>query len=296
MSFLIVDSLRIQCPSCRSVRLIPRDGGPGRIQVGDLPALEQEKLRRKAKSDMPFPFHLEGWCELCAGPVLKSRAQNLVEALSPIREAISKWVEATREALRNRLAGEIVAVPGEEGVAWLRRTFPDLFQECFSDALCGLQPPFFEKMKKRFKTQAGRQLQRDGCPFTQGDLDWFKDRCKHHPFEEELRWIRQQVKDLEETCPRPWTLANAIDPWQGLNLNPYICTEGTIFMPEGESGMPFYLLEQADPEDLAAVCHRQLVEDLESLDRLARAVGLEDSFRGAIHSQVDHLTWPVPMQ
>jgi len=264
MSFLRIAAISATCPSCGATRQIPRMGGSGHVQIGDEAVYKQTALQRKRGEVGLDLYYLDAWCESCAEPVLRSRPQALAEALISMGEMIEHWDSALRLRSEARLlAGLPERGSAESGRSWLKAEFPVLFHECFEDPRCGLYPEFAVKMRKRFRTQAGRKLEHEGVPIPDGFGAWLASEAlaSRAPLEHQLDSLEQQIQDLARAIPGPWRLAVTVDLEAGISLNPYIEYEGTIFQGEGASTILHFLHEQS-PENLVVPYRRALERPL----------------------------------
>lgn len=266
MSFMIVAGLLAECPACRAIRRIPREGGPALMQVGDPNVRVQAELQRHTDQQDGDLFHVAALCPACAPLRLASRPQELAGECDSLLEGIAEWDEALRRRCLDRILEELA--PGEDPAgapsAWLRQAFPALYRACFEDPRCRLYPEFLLKMKKRFRTQACRSIERDGVPVPEGFGPWLRVEAKRHPFAQRIQALRARVEACAREIPPPWHILESVDPWQGVNLNPYLQSEQTIFRAAGEPETPLHLEVETDPEEVVAICETALRQPLDT--------------------------------
>lgn len=294
MSFLIVEGLRVQCPECEAVRVVSREGGGAPLQVGDENVRVQMDLQKRTGREGAHLFHLRAWCPACAAPLLTSRPQALATTMENLLEEIHAWSSSLQQKAIERITALSPSASGpSEAADWLKGAFPDLFRECLEDSRCGLYPDYFTKMKKRFKTQAGRCIERDGVPMPRGFKEWLEGEVASHPFAEPMEDLQKEVDSLSMELPGPWSLVEQVDPWQGINLNPYLCCDQTVFIADGEPGAPLHFTYEADPKELPSACQAALRRPSIDPDRFVRNRDVELVLREKVSELVDALTWPI---
>jgi len=294
MSMLFIEGLWVTCPDCGSVRKIPMRGGAAVLQVGDANVMHQMHIQKDVPPGSPCLFHLDAWCGACAAPLLASEAQVLADTRNRLLERISAWLDTLRQACRERLLAETRSgLEAESAGPWLRGTFPILFKECFENGLCGLYPDHFKKAKKRFRTQAGRALERDGLPLPAGFKGWLASQVAANPFGAELSDLAAHVLELDFASPGPWMIVESLDPWEGVNLNPYIMGEHTLFFAAGAPGTPLHFVMEETPSDFTSACERALRHPLDNGTKFMEELDFKAVLRKEVETRVDHLTWPI---
>jgi len=268
MSFLLIEGLSVHCPECDSTRIILKKGGPGMIQVSDQNALIQQDLQKRSGQRRDL-FYVDAWCERCATPILASPAQAIANERNRLIESISEWDSTIRQKCQEKILEQLglnLSQGSEARISWLKKTFHSLFRECFEDARCGLYPEFYSKMKKRFLMQVIRTIKRDGVTITDELIRWFKGEVAGNPFAKPIEDLQNRADSLTKETKGPWWLIWISDPWQGVNLNPYICHETTMFFAEGDHGIPLYTRYENDPGSFTSICERALRKPFEEKD------------------------------
>ncbi len=294
MSFLLVHGLRVQCPECMAIRKISMRGGPAYLQVGDENAMSHTSLWECEDAEDLGLFRIKAWCASCANPVLVSTPQALANEREKLLAEINNWAEALREKGKAWLFNHGIPSPGsKEATAWLKASFPSLVQECFEDARCGLYPAFFTKMKKRFGTQAGRRIEQDGMPLPAPFIEWLEGERSRHPFKSSLASLQERTHALAKLIPGPWLLVDRADPWQGLNLNPYLCFMSTVFTAGGDPGPELYFIFQEDPQGITSACASALDHPFQEANRFFQNKEIEKATRANLLTIVHALEWPL---
>lgn len=117
---------------------------------------------------------------------------------------ISGWSRPLRLNCLEKIVEDLTLNTGTElPDFWLQNAFPALYQECFEDTRCGLYPDFFTKMKKRFRTQASRSIERDGVPLSKDFGTWLTMEVSNHPFDEVLKAFKSRIELLTQTLRGP---------------------------------------------------------------------------------------------
>ena len=294
MSLLFLDGLRVRCPQCRAIRQIPMRSGPAMVQVGDANVLHQMSLQKNIRPGRPYSFHLDAWCSACAAPLLASDAQALAEASDHLLARIQGWLEELNGLCRERLLVETGAgcAPGELG-RWLKATFPQLFEECFGTGLCGLYPDHFRKMKKRFRMQAGRLVLQDGLPLSAGFMDWLASQVQAQSFSQDLQELTERALVLDLMAPGPWQVVQSADPWEGVNLNPYLLAQETLFHAAGDPGEPLRFVVETTPVALTSGYAEALRSPLDQPIDFIEDLAFKTFLRQALETNVDRLTWAM---
>ena len=294
MSFLLVHGLRVQCPKCMAIRKIALSGGPRYLQVGDANAMLHRSLWEWDGAEDQGLFRIDAWCASCAEPILVSKPQVLAEEREDLLAEIQDWTEELREKGTAWLLNHAIPSPGSRGATtWLKGNFPSLFQGCFEDARCGLYPAFFTKMKKRFGTQAGRCIERDGMPLPAAFIKWLEAERSNHPFKESLVSLQERSNALAKKIPGPWPLVERRDAWQGLNLNPYLSYEGTTFMAGGDPGAELYFIYQETHRKFASTCASALEKPFQEANRFFQDTEMGKGTRRILQAFVGALEWPL---
>ena len=294
MSFMLVKALRVECPKCGSIRLITIKSGPVRLQVGDMNCWSQQDLARMHGTVGQNLFHIQASCELCVAPLLTSSPHGLAIEVGHLLGEIEAWVSLLQQASIELLTLQLLSPTNsaDQG-AWLEEAFPECFRECLLDPRCGLYSDYFTKMKKRFKTQTGRSIERDGVPLNRGFREWLRNKLSGHPFNESLEALRRRINTMAQEIPGPWRLVKQADSWLGINLNPHICCEQSLFIADGMPGTPLYFVYEANPKDLLSVCEAALRQPASDPADFARSQSVELALREKVSTTVELLRWPL---
>lgn len=298
MSFLLVAGLSVECPACGSTRWIPRKGGPAYLQVGDQNVLIQSEIQNRSGRARQGHFYIEAWCSNCAAPVLASKHQALANERDRLLAEITIWAQSLRQKCHVRILEHIAQDTGRH---WLQKTYPALYRECFEDPRCGLYPDFFVKMKKRFRTQASRTPEREGSLLPDGFDQWLTMEASSHPFADELNALQCRIDSLAQDTHgllpflkrKRWRIAEVVNPWQGINLNPYLQYESTVFVAEGEPGSPLYFIFEVNPHEIASPCESALQRPLVDSGEYTSFKDIAVLLNEKVNTIVDSLVWPL---
>ena len=273
-------------------------GGPAPLQVGDQNVLIQAELQKRSGREGQNLFHIEAWCNDCAAPILASKPQALANERDRLLADITVWDQSLRQKCHVSILEHIAQDTGRH---WLQKAYPALYRECFEDPRCGLYPEFFVKMKKRFRTQAARIPEQDGSLLPDGFDDWLTNEASSHSFADELNAFQCRIDALvKEMCGplsclqrKKWSIVETVDPWLGVNLNPYLQYESTVFVAEGEPGTPLYFMFEVAPHELVSPCKSDLQRPLVDAGAYTTPRDLEAVFKEKVKTIVDSLVWPL---
>ena len=203
-------------------------------------------------------FFIHGICGTCAAPDLVSPADDLLAQAQLLLADLQVWAGEQALAGKSLLAESDVLAPAVYDDAWLQRTFPELWRQCFDEGKCRMHPEHLVKMRKRFRIHVLREIENTGVPIKENLMETFAASIPKQPFAARFEALRDAVHSLHARVPGPYRMMRPIELSEGLNLNPFLRTRHTEFFVENTPAEPFYLGQELDPGHLLAVISGEL--------------------------------------
>jgi hypothetical protein len=271
------------------------------LQVGDQAVMEQSEIILREGGVDPGYFRIKAICQPCAKPMLISREASLYKEVEELSRTLQDLNESHQLAFEETLL-TLCWDPKNDGgdlqhrLDLLKRLFPNHNDEFLNDPRCAKHPEFLAKRKRRFFHEARLKLEKDGF-FIEGKAAEAKSRQKSYeqscrPAISRLVEICQETKILPGAVNGQYFCAYEVDLLDGVNLNPNMCGDSTIFTVDGESGGSIYFPVYTDglKENIS---HNILTPPLKGTRGNELTPKATDFLIEKIKGVVEGLVWPT---